>query len=161
MVEGYNRGEFDHGWPYWKKERMALQPLGHRVLIKPDEQPEQSGLIVLPQDRDHVSYSGTVVAVGNGSLIAENVRASVVKRCKSVVKDIQVDYPDSTALREVLEALTVYEHHSYWRKFGVKVGDRVAFSAESGLTFTEDGVEYLVMNEDDVVVLVKDEESAA
>jgi co-chaperonin GroES (HSP10) len=36
----------------------------------------------------------------------------------------------------------------------VCVGDRVAYSVEAGLTFTEDGQTYLVMNEDDLVVLV-------
>jgi co-chaperonin GroES (HSP10) len=39
----------------------------------------------------------------------------------------------------------------------VCVGDRVTYSAESGLTFTEDGQTYLVMNEDDIVVLVEEE----
>ncbi len=139
---------------------MSLKPLGHRVLIRPDEQPEQSDSgLILPQDRDHVSYSGTVVAVGNGPARDARVREATIKMCVSIVEKV---IPDGSShlrgpvIRTIgaLAGKTVTEPNLH-------VGDRVAFSAESGLTFTEDGVEYLVMNEDDVVVLVKDEESAA
>ena len=44
-----------------------IRPFRSRVLIQPDEQPKSQGGIELPQDREWVATSGTVVQVGKGS----------------------------------------------------------------------------------------------
>ncbi len=139
---------------------MALKVLGHRVLIRPDEQPEQSeGGLILPQDHDHVSYSGTVVAVGNGPARDAKVRAATIKMCVAVVERAIPDTLNGIRI-SVIQAIGKMTANMLPSEPHLRVNDRVAFSAESGLTFAEDGVEYLVMNEDDVVVLVEEESAA-
>jgi co-chaperonin GroES (HSP10) len=122
-----------------------LKPLGHRVLIRPDEQPteSQSG-IILPDEHDHVSMSGTVVAVGKGSKRLFEVRHRTASNCLTMATD--------SVSRKAIQAYIDRLVHEYMPT--VCVGDRVAYSVEAGLTFTEDGQTYLVMNEDDLVVLV-------
>lgn len=148
MALDCERGKFLHGWPYWGVEECMLKPLGHRVLIRPDEQPteSQSG-IILPDEHDHVSMSGTVVAVGKGSKVLSDVRERTARNCLAMAADMA----SRRALQAYIERM-VSEHMPT-----VCVGDRVTYSAESGLTFTEDGQTYLVMNEDDIVVLVEEE----
>lgn len=140
---------------------MRLQPLGHRVLIRPDEQPTESvGGILLPDRHDHVSMSGTVVAVGSGPRREALVREAIVKRCLRAIDGMVAAYGPHLLLQGVKQALNSY---AKWQDVApqITVGDRVAFSAESGLTFNEDGTQYLIMNEDDVVVLVDEVEQAS
>lgn len=131
-----------------------IRPTGHRILIQPDEQPTHSDLVLLPEHRDFVATSGTVIALGpRGSKVRYEAR--------------------QRALREAAEALI---RHEAWNGYvndvlalagspdpehEIAVGDRVAFDSESGLRIVENGVEYLIMNEDDVVVIVDEKESAA
>jgi co-chaperonin GroES (HSP10) len=128
-----------------------LKPLGNRILVQPDAPAEStdSGL-VLPQDRDHVPMSGTVVAVGNGPARDAKIRAAAIKRCISMVEDVD----EVAALRAYLAQAETFEH-------AIAVGDRVAYPIECGSVLTEDGVSYIVLNEDDVVVLVTEQEAAA
>jgi co-chaperonin GroES (HSP10) len=127
-----------------------LKPLGHRILVQPDAPAEatDSGL-VLPQDRDHVPMSGTVVAVGNGPARDAKIRAAAIKRCISMVEDVD----EVAALRAYLAQAE--------RLDSLNVGDRVAYPVECGSVLTEDGISYIVLNEDDVVVLVTEQEAAA
>lgn len=129
---------------------MSLTPLGHRVLIRPDEQPTESeGGIVLPEDRHHVSMSGTVVAVGRGSAQLAQAREKTARKCLQFVQDEKA----ADAIRKLIQAF-----HALDPTQTVSVGDRVAYPVDAGLTLTENGQQYIIMNEDDVVVLV--EESA-
>jgi co-chaperonin GroES (HSP10) len=127
-----------------------LKPLGHRILVQPDAPAEStdSGL-VLPQDRDHIPMSGTVVAVGNGPARDAKIRAAAIKRCISMVEDVD----EVAALRAYLAQAE--------RLDSLNVGDRVAYPVECGSVLTEDGISYIVLNEDDVVVLVTEQEAAA
>jgi len=134
------------------------RPLGHRLLIEPDLPPEEtaSGL-VLPQDHDHVAVSGTVVAVGAWPVRDQRIRRACLTRCISIAEELAEQFP---AAGEYVTALLdeFGRYKAQVERYGgsVEVGDRVAFAAESGLTFTEDGRTYLTLNEDDVVVLVAD-----
>ena len=127
-----------------------LKPLGNRILVQPDAPAEStdSGL-VLPQDRDHIPMSGTVVAVGNGPARDAKIRATAIKRCISMVEDVD----EVAALRAYLAQAERFD--------SLNVGDRVAYPVECGSVLTEDGISYIVLNEDDVVVLVTEQEAAA
>lgn len=134
---------------------MALKPLGFRVLIKPDEPPTESqGGLVLPDDHDHVAMSGTIVAVGKGSKLLWEARQNALKQAWAEVAQTPSGATDE-ALKAVYKLIGRVEPMPT-----LAVGDRVAFSAESGAIFTEDGQQYIVMNEDDVVVLVEEESAA-
>lgn len=135
----------------------ALRPLGHRILVKPDAQPDESvaGLI-LPQDRDHVPVSGTVVEVGpGGNQMRYRSRQRAIKDCLEVLESAERMFSSTASLivaRENVAALlgtTEPERE-------IHVGDRVAYPQESGLKLTEDGEEFIILNEDDVAVLVEE-----
>lgn len=99
-----------------------LQPLGDRVLIKPDAPPEQteSGLHVV---RDwNPETTGEVVA------IAERTDTNCPEcGCRVFVVP------------------------------GVKVGDTVVFSWQSGQELREDGERYLLMRESDILAVLESE----
>jgi co-chaperonin GroES (HSP10) len=141
---------------------MGLQPIGHRILVKPDEQPDEtaSGL-VLPQDRDHIPMSGTVVAIGpGGSAVRFRARQRAIRDCAEVIESVMRRWhamaPLLLARDEIAGLLgsSDPEHE-------IAVGDRVAYPVEAGLLLTVDGESYIVLNEDDVAVLVREEEVAA
>src|SRR5688572_647699 len=124
------RGAFLHGHPFWPKETMALQPLGHRVLIKPDEAPTESqGGLVLPEVADHVSMSGTVVAVGRGSKRLWEVQERLLRKLVANVGD-----DGSPAVGYVKRLL-----HELQPIHTVAVGDRVAYPVDAGVQISEDG----------------------
>lgn len=138
-----------------------MKPLGHRVLVKPDEQPEasESGLIQLPQDRDHVACSGTVVAVGNGSQLIREARQRAFRDAIAALK-----------AEDVWDYYGVLENEAYpllemmadapCQTPSVQVGDRVVIPVEAGMNVSEDGVQYVIVNEDDLVIIVDDEAAA-
>ena len=128
-----------------------LKPLGTRVLIQPDEQPEttDSGLIHLPQDRDHVAAAGTVVAVGDGAGLLWKARTDAIDACIDALVD-----RDSRRVLFELRAMKMPPVPS------VKVGDRVVVPIDAGLNIAEDGIAYILVNEDDLVVIVEDSAAA-
>jgi co-chaperonin GroES (HSP10) len=131
----------------------VIRPTGHRILIQPDEQPEQTGAILLPQQREFVATSGTVVAIGpRGSRVRWEARQRALREAADLIHSEAFPVLLNSVLR--LIGTPDPEHE-------IKVGDRVAFDYESGLRLTENGVEFLIMDEDDVVVIVEESESAA
>jgi co-chaperonin GroES (HSP10) len=133
-------------------EVIVLKPLGHRILIQPDEAPQYDGLILLPEHRDHISTSGTVIALGpGGSKVRYDARQRAFREALEIIKDgYSID--QNRILARIGTPDPVRE---------VAVGDRVAFDSESGLKIAENGVEYLILNEDDVVVIVNETEAVA
>jgi co-chaperonin GroES (HSP10) len=140
---------------------MSLIPLGHRILVKPDTPPDQSGSgLILPQDRDHIPNSGTVVAVGpGGNQMRYRTRQRAIGDCVEVVESAERMWGHLAALQIVRENISALLGTSEPER-EVHVGDRVAFGSASGVTYTEDGEEYIVLNEDDVAVLVAEEAAA-
>ena len=140
---------------------MSLRPLGHRILVKPDSPPEQSESgLVLPQDRDHIPVSGTVIEVGpGGNQMRYRTRQRAITDCLEVIESAERMWGHLAALQIVRENVAALLGTSEPER-EVHVGDRVAFGFASGVTYTEDGEEYIVLNEDDVAVLVADEVAA-
>lgn len=130
-----------------------IRPTGHRILIRPDEQPEADGAILLPQHREFVATSGTVVAIGpRGSKVRWEARQRALREVYVMLREELPGYGFSAVLKMIGSPDTEHE---------ITIGDRVAFDSESGLRLTENGVEYLIMNEDDVVVIVEEAEAVA
>ena len=141
---------------------MSLRPTGHRILVQPDEQPEQSaGGLILPQDHDHMPVSGTVVALGpGGSQVRYRARQQGIRDCCEVLESIVRQHGDWTVLRLALNEMAGMLGTTEIER-EIAVGDRVVYPAESGLVFTQDGQQYIILNEDDVAVVVADEVVAA
>lgn len=144
------------------QERMALQPLGHRILVKPDEPPEatDSGL-VLPGQRDHVPTSGVVVAVGNGPSRDAFIRSASILRCMSIVDELShLDY-EGDNIAAIRDEMRRYKNHVERYDGALKVGDRVVYPANVGLTVQYDGIDYILLSEDDAVAIATEEAEAA
>lgn len=138
-----------------------LRPLGHRILVKPDEQPDasESGLI-LPQDRDHIPVSGTVVELGpGGNQMRYRSRQRAIKDCLEVVESTIRTFGHISALQILRDEMAALLGTSEPER-EVHVGDRVAYAAASGIDITEDGEHYIILMEDDVAVLVAEEAAA-
>lgn len=141
---------------------MSLTPTGHRILVRPDEQPDttDSGL-VLPQDRDHIPVSGTVVALGpGGSQVRYRARQRAITDCLEMVESAVRQWGGPAALQVLRDEVAGLLGSSDPER-EVAVGDRVAYAAEVGLKLTHDGQEYILLNEDDVAVVVTEMENAA
>ena len=137
-----------------------LRPLGHRLLIEPDAQESEtaSGL-VLPEDRDHVPVSGTVVAIGIGPKRDQKIRLACISRCMSIVEELA-----TMGIRDPQDYITeIGRYRDTIERFEspIQVGDRVVYPMEAGLTVTEDGRTLITMNEDEVVILAAEEQEAA
>lgn len=142
---------------------MSLKPLGNRILVKPDtpETQTDSGL-VLPDDRDHVPVSGIVVAVGDGPARDAKIRAAVISKCIGIVEEIgQLFKGDTSPELDMVTELGRYKNHAETFDSEIHVGDRVVYPVEAGLTLTEGGETFILLNEDDVVVIATEEEAAA
>lgn len=137
--------------------------LGHRVLIKPDPQPEAAGGILLPEHRDWVSTSGTVVQVGPGnSTLRFEARQRAIQACLEAIQRPHGSTNDwfhagiKIAVERCVALLATVDPVS-----DVKVGDRVAFDGDHGVAITVGEESYLILNHDDVVIIVHEAEEAA
>lgn len=139
-----------------------MQPLGHRLLIKPDlpETQTASGL-VLPDDRDHIPVSGVVVTVGDGLARDQRVRRAVLLRAIGIIEELAgmgvrdpQDYMDE--IRRYMNSIERIDGPCH-------VGDRVAYPVDAGLRIEKDGEAFILLNEDDIAVIVPEdaEEKAA
>jgi co-chaperonin GroES (HSP10) len=130
-----------------------MRPTGHRILIQPDEQPTHSDLVLLPEHRDFVATSGVVVAMGpRGSKVRYEARQRALRDAVDALSERWGPAVVNAVVALIGSPDTEHE---------IKVGDRVAFDSESGLRVCQDGVEYLIMDEDAVVVIVEETEAVA
>lgn len=162
-MEGLNppKGSFDHGYPYWpKKECMRLQPHGWTVLVEPDLPPEKTDSnILLPEDHFFIPTSGTVVAVGKGSKREWDARNRAYRKALDAF-DPEAEYADSDAFdaRERIRMMSYQPEPTA----SVRVGERVVFAAQAGLTIKdEDGKEYILLDEDRIAIIVEEESNVA
>lgn len=139
-----------------------LRPTLHRILVQPDEQPEQTDSgIIMPQDRDHVPVSGTIVALGpGGSQARYQVRQRAIRDCCEVIESTIRSFGNIAPLLIVRDEVAGMLGSSDPTR-EVQVGDRVVFPVEVGQKMTQDGVAYILLNEDDVAVVVEEAEAAA
>lgn len=137
--------------------------LGHRVLIKPDAQPDESSGIVLPQDREWVATSGTVVQVGPGG---SKLRFDARQRALRAAIDAIGREHGSTnewfhaGIQQATQRIRALLG-SFDPPQDVQVGDRVAFDGDHGVKMTVDDEPYLILNQDDIVIIVDEAEEAA
>ena len=141
-----------------------MKTLGHRVLIQPDEQPNQTGSgLILTEDREWVPTSGTIVQVGpGGSKLKYDARQRAIKACLEAIA--KPHYSTNEWFHSGIRAATDRVRallHTCDPASDVKVGDRVAFDGDTGLKLTLDGEPYLILNQDDVVIIIQEAEEAA
>lgn len=126
-------------------------PTGHRILIQPDAPPTQSASgLILPADRDHVPVSGTVIALGTGPARDQRIRAACIARCIAIVEELAEMGVHGL---DVIAELRRYKNDIERLGHLVAVGDRVVYPVDAGLALSEDGADYILLNEDDVIVI--------
>ena len=132
---------------------MRLIPHGFTVLVEPDPSPERtdSGLILMPEDKDHVATSGVVVAVGKGSKRLWDDRQALLRKIVATAGDD--GSPTSGYVHKLMRQIEPCP--------SVQVGDRVVFAPQAGLTVSEDGRSYILLEEDRIAIGVEEEESVA
>lgn len=132
---------------------MNLRPIGDRILIKPEEQPNvtESGLI-LQEDRKP-EQAGTVVAVGFCShplqAEAEALALELLERYNGL--DLSEEW---TAQLPELRAAELLRQATA-RDPLVKVGDYVVFSWIAGQEIVIEDERYLLMREADILCVVE------
>ena len=140
---------------------MIPKAIGHRVIVKPDvAETETASGLALPDDRDHIPTSGTVVSVGQGSLLAYRAYQQGIRDALNVLHESVVDYPGDQALQIAVENLARLRGQSP-PELEVSVGDRVVFPAECGLDMELDNMAYIVLLQDDVCVVLDERQEAA
>lgn len=93
-----------------------IRPLGEKILVKRlDAETMTAGGIVLPDSAQEKPKEGTVLAVGDGKLLADGTRG----------------------------------------EFQVAAGDVVLFTSYAGTEIKIDGDEYMLMDESDVLAILK------
>jgi co-chaperonin GroES (HSP10) len=121
--------------------KSGVTPCGDRVIVLPDaiEEVTKGGIIIRQQDRDrhqHSQMAGLLVAVGEDAWTHTTT---------------QIERLIDNQLRVVERRTTGYS------KPFAKVGDRVCFARYNGQLFDgEDGLQYRLLNDEDITGLVSD-----
>ena len=121
--------------------KSGVTPVGDRVLVRPDviEEKTEGGIIIPNQHRDKhqaAQMAGVLVAVGEDAWMD---RVTTVER----LIDSQM---------KVVERRTT----GYSKSFA-EVGDRVCFAQYNGRNFEgEDGIQYRLLNDEDITGLVSE-----
>lgn len=125
-----------------------LQPLGDRILIRPEENPTQteSGLHLVEEAQPETS--GVVVAVGNG--IPHPRRDEALEMARDVIAADSMGFGyDTNDIAAMLRELTA-------SKPLVAVGDTVLFSYKAGQEIQIEGEpRYLIMRESDILAILE------
>ena len=120
---------------------MTLRPLGDRVLIRPEANPEQTASGLWLSEHRKPEEAGTVVAVGRP---VHPQRAATLRLARRLRKrGAQHD-------AGLVEALVT-------RKPAVAVGDFVLFSWNVGQDVSVNDERYLLLREDDLLAVVDSE----
>ena len=130
---------------------MKIEPAGHRVIVRPDplseveqrelqqyESLKSKGFEVADPDRKRKEQTviiGTVVAVGAQAWIAHAL--SIINNRKELF--------EAGFSAEVIAAAC---------KPWAKVGDRVYFAKYGGYVIEEDGIQYRMLNDEDITGIV-------
>lgn len=141
-----------------------MKVLGHRVLIRPDaQQDETASGLALPTDRDWVATSGEVLQIGEGGpewrFHARQKVLGDISALLSAELDLRARTGFEAGLRRAIE-LVISKLGTADPVSDLRIGDRVAFDAGSGVKVTVDNEPYLILTQDDVVVIVSESEAA-
>jgi co-chaperonin GroES (HSP10) len=141
---------------------MDLRPPGDRILVLPDEAPPVSDVIHMPDiAKKNVEMSGTVVALGNGSLKYAEMKRKIVRDAREIIAQTAETFRcENSAFMTMLN-----DELGRWGairpvEYDVQVGDRVLFTWDVGVKMTFDGQEYIVLKEDDIVGVFTEEDAA-
>lgn len=107
-----------------------IKAVGHRILVKPYKQ-----IDVDPIKKQHAEFLATLTIAGNENLKRED---------QSVDKGIVLQVGNTA-----------------WLEFGngepwCKIGDEIIFAKFGGKFITEDGTDYVILNDEDVVAISKE-----
>lgn len=130
-----------------------MKPLGHRVLIQPDAQDTEleSGLVLL-EDRYHIPTTGTVVAVNDkGPTWLHEARQRAFGECLDALDAFSHRHDLQEVRKRLVERMTA----DYNPVREIHVGDRVAFSITAGSDVFHEGQQYILVNEDDLVLVLE------
>lgn len=125
------------------KNKSGVYPAGNRVLVQPDEIPEEvtpSGIVIsvaARQQFEQAQSSGELIAVGPDAF-------------KHVTERV---YNIHDSGREFIE-----EHVRGYSEPFAEVGDRISFAKYTGQVYRgKDGGRYLVINDEDITCKLDDE----
>jgi chaperonin GroES len=121
----------------------VLRPLGDRVLIKPEPNPDQTESGLWLSEHRKPEEAGTVVAVGTP---VHPRKAEVEELARACELDADCN-PD---VADVLRSLVV-------REPVVRVGDYVLFSWAAGQELTIEDERFLLLRESDILCVVDPE----
>jgi len=144
-----------------------IRPLGHRIVIRPDQPAaaSQGGILIPEAYQDMPAMSGIVQAVGDGPERDKRIRARTVARCLSILDDAVIEA--ATPMEAILVAKE--EIGRYLRDasdnstHACEVGQRVIFPMESGheIVLNEDAEHAVVIVSEDSILAVYDAEGVA
>lgn len=132
-----------------------MRVIGDRVLValppEVDEVTTASGLVLVRDpDKYQTPTRGIVVALG------EKSGAVNLEQACAIVGDIQ-GFQDCVLAADVCEALRALEP----APFDVEVGDCVIFPRASGEEIEQDGIQYVILRESEIIGIVEPKASAA
>ncbi len=116
-----------------------LRPLGDRVLIKPEVNPEQTDSGLWLSEHRKPEQAGTVVAVGTPVHPQRDALEEVIEK-------LVIDPPEVAFLRSLVARAPL-----------VQVGDYVLFGWNVGQEVLIDAERYLLMRESDILAVVEEE----
>lgn len=132
---------------------MTLKPLGDRILIKPEQNPEQTASGLWLSEHKKPATMGTVIAVG---FCEHPLRAEAIELARRLNARAEAcgDHDDADEL--MFDAATMLRD-LVARKPSVKPGDLVVFSWTVGreVTLDDTGDTYLMIPEADLEAVVE------
>ncbi len=135
---------------------MNLQPIGDKVLIRPDAKATKHGSLFLPENGEYRPRYGTVLAVGPGAWSHESL---IIPAGTAVLKNYTIT--ENVGFRSLSGENCVLSDDVIADRMirvpmSVKVGDRVAFSqyGTDGIE-TVDGEEVLIIKEERILAVEK------
>lgn len=128
-----------------------LTPLGDRILVRPEANPEttESGLHLVEHRKPETL--GEVVAVGSCKHPLRSEARSLAARLSRALEYWNLA-PDNTEL--VTDAIVMLKEVTAYKP-SVKVGDTVVFSWNVGQELQIDDARYLLMRESDVLAVLE------
>lgn len=132
-----------------------LRPLGDRVLIRPDKNPEQtdSGLHLVEHYKPETS--GEVIALGFARHPLHDVAEDLAGRLDALNRNNSYEFIEEEC--ELVRDAAILLRDLVRKAPSVQVGDTVVFSWQSGQDVYVDGERYLLMYESELIATLESE----